>query len=211
MSIIVPCEHCGRRLKAPDRLAGRQAKCRCGTLILVPRGEAASPESSPIPSQSDVAPPRKSGRGFSIFDLVPEGLRESLPGAVRTMLISVIITAPLLVGGLYLLQSAMQYLEGIAPGVGGNVFFSRLPMLLAGGFGALFGFSSSKKIAAAGGLVGWPAFVVGALGAILLVGIGSLTGGFLFSNDPSPLFSYCLFCVAFMSLLGICFNAFWAS
>jgi hypothetical protein len=211
MPIVVPCEHCGCRLKAPDHLAGKRVKCRCGAVVYVPDGAPSPPDLTPAPAPSTPAPPQHRESRFFIFDWAPDGIRESLPAAVRVMLISVIIAAPFLVGGLYLLQTSLHSLEDIAPGIGTNALFSRAPMLLAGALGAAFGFISSKKVTSSSGLVGWPAFVVGSLGAILFISIGSLGGVFLSPDQPGPLFSYCLFCVALMSALGICFNAFWAA
>lgn len=40
MSIVVSCEACGKRVNAPDRLAGRQARCKCGGIISIPAAPA---------------------------------------------------------------------------------------------------------------------------------------------------------------------------
>lgn len=51
MSIQLTCD-CGKRLKAPDELAGKKAKCpSCGRAITVP-AEVAAPEASPGDSPS---------------------------------------------------------------------------------------------------------------------------------------------------------------
>lgn len=36
MSIPVTCDGCGKRVNAPDRLAGKRAKCKCGSIIDIP-------------------------------------------------------------------------------------------------------------------------------------------------------------------------------
>jgi hypothetical protein len=42
MSIIATCEACGKRVNAPDRLAGKRAKCKCGGIVTVPAAVPAS-------------------------------------------------------------------------------------------------------------------------------------------------------------------------
>lgn len=44
MSIEVDCPACGKRLKAPARLAGKRAKCRCGAVLQVPTGNVGTDE-----------------------------------------------------------------------------------------------------------------------------------------------------------------------
>ena len=46
MPIRVKCTQCGRRLVAPDTLAGKKAKCpKCGTIMPVPKPEPKQPAS----------------------------------------------------------------------------------------------------------------------------------------------------------------------
>src|SRR5262245_41892865 len=42
MPISVTCPKCSAKLKAPDQLAGKKAKCKCGTVVAVPGGAAKS-------------------------------------------------------------------------------------------------------------------------------------------------------------------------
>lgn len=73
MSITLECPGCGKRYEIDDRLAGKQAKCKCGTAMRVPRKNAgsagaaveglddedwvASAFSSPAPAGPTAAPP----------------------------------------------------------------------------------------------------------------------------------------------------------
>lgn len=55
MAIQVTCAHCGKRMQAPDNLAGRKAKCpNCKQVIAIPPAPGAAPESaapsSPAPA-----------------------------------------------------------------------------------------------------------------------------------------------------------------
>ena len=40
MSIIIKCTACQKRMKAPDRLAGKRVKCKCGAAIAIPAAAA---------------------------------------------------------------------------------------------------------------------------------------------------------------------------
>jgi hypothetical protein len=40
MPIVVQCGKCGKKLKAPDRLAGKKAKCGCGCVLAIPAAAA---------------------------------------------------------------------------------------------------------------------------------------------------------------------------
>lgn len=44
MSIIIKCTACQKRMKAPDRLAGKRVKCKCGAAIAIPAATAVEPE-----------------------------------------------------------------------------------------------------------------------------------------------------------------------
>ncbi|MBN2560761.1 MAG: hypothetical protein JXQ75_07520 [Phycisphaerae bacterium] len=39
MSISVQCKSCHKRVKAPDRLAGKRARCKCGAVLAIPDPE----------------------------------------------------------------------------------------------------------------------------------------------------------------------------
>src|SRR5436853_7220952 len=59
MAIVVACEGCGKRWKAPDHYAGRKARCtQCGNAIMV----GASP---PVPSSPTDARGRREATGLS--------------------------------------------------------------------------------------------------------------------------------------------------
>lgn len=45
--ISVKCEECGKRFKAPGKLAGQKARCPCGAVIEVPAPEQTEEESAP--------------------------------------------------------------------------------------------------------------------------------------------------------------------
>jgi RsiW-degrading membrane proteinase PrsW (M82 family) len=65
MSISVTCA-CGRRLKAPDAAAGKQAKCpACGTMLLVP---AAEPENEPSGTPSSRGEDDSPANGYEVED-----------------------------------------------------------------------------------------------------------------------------------------------
>jgi hypothetical protein len=47
MAIDFQCKHCGKRIEAPDKLAGKRGKCpKCRTTLLIP--EAAQEEDGPL-------------------------------------------------------------------------------------------------------------------------------------------------------------------
>ena len=63
MPIAVTCPQCSRRHQAPDSLAGRQAKCGCGTVISVPApaataGAVPAAAARPSPKPSAAVKPR---------------------------------------------------------------------------------------------------------------------------------------------------------
>jgi hypothetical protein len=41
MPIVVQCNGCGKHIKAPDRLAGKRAKCKCGAILVIPSAQPA--------------------------------------------------------------------------------------------------------------------------------------------------------------------------
>ncbi|MCG8407363.1 MAG: hypothetical protein MI923_19365 [Phycisphaerales bacterium] len=47
MSIVVECTTCQKRMKAPVRLAGKRARCKCGAAVEIP----ALPDSDPAPTE----------------------------------------------------------------------------------------------------------------------------------------------------------------
>src|SRR5262249_49932017 len=61
MPIAIACKACGIKYNVPDHMAGRSAKCKCGSAIAVParagpaRATAAAP--GPAPARQAVAPP----------------------------------------------------------------------------------------------------------------------------------------------------------
>lgn len=46
MSIVVECTTCQKRMKAPNRLAGKKARCKCGASVSIPK----LPDSDPTPT-----------------------------------------------------------------------------------------------------------------------------------------------------------------
>jgi len=73
MSIVVTCDTCGKKLKAPDKFEGKKGKCpTCGAAILVTR-QAAAPEApaadapSPAP-QAEAKPAAAPGAGQDAAD-----------------------------------------------------------------------------------------------------------------------------------------------
>jgi hypothetical protein len=54
MPILVQCNGCGKRIKAPDRLAGKRAKCKCGAILAIPAaqpaGQVAAAQTGPQPA-----------------------------------------------------------------------------------------------------------------------------------------------------------------
>lgn len=61
MPIAVTCPHCGTKLKAPDKAAGKTLNCpKCASSISVPANEPAGRQAPPPAVQSDqpeIAPP----------------------------------------------------------------------------------------------------------------------------------------------------------
>lgn len=60
MPITFLCPNCGMQHNAPDTAAGRQAKCKCGTMLMIPGGVPAEPKpvypQAPAPGFSVGAP-----------------------------------------------------------------------------------------------------------------------------------------------------------
>lgn len=62
MALVVSCDSCGKKMKAPVALAGKRVRCKCGERLQVPfpHEPVASPKKKPqpaaIPSESDPQP-----------------------------------------------------------------------------------------------------------------------------------------------------------
>ncbi len=57
MPIVVQCNGCGKRIKAPDRLAGKRAKCKCGVILAIPTARPADQVAAAQPSPPPAGPP----------------------------------------------------------------------------------------------------------------------------------------------------------
>lgn len=212
MPISVSCPACGKRLKVPDELVGRRAKCVCGTVLSIP---AAEPVPLPLTVQPMKVPPvvvegpeEESEPGL-LSRFIPEDLRVTAPKAVLWMLVSLAVGGPLLVGALYLMRATLFAAEEFSPGTTAVPHFLVAPLLLAAFFGLGFGFASGKLITGKGGLVGWPACVIGLVGVAGLYVIGQVTVGVLFGGGIHAVVSLSLGAVCLMSAVGIFFCSLW--
>lgn len=217
MSIIFSCKQCGHRLKAPESLAGRKAKCRCGAVVVIPGLEPQElPVEAPLePAESgeqDAPPEHESAVQAKLSELAEtfQVLRPGLLSATRIMAVAVIIAAPMFVGGLYLLRMALAGIMEMTEGAASPARFFLVFAIPAAFFGACFGFSSGRALTNKSGLLGWPAWTVGTAGSMALVACGSIAAEFLFPEGTPQIASFCLFVVAFMSMLGISFYTLWA-
>jgi len=138
-----------------------------------------------------------------------DGIRSNLARAVRLMAVAVAVTAPLPIGGMFLLRSVM---EG-----GGSPMESAVlsgvaivaPTIVAGMLGACFGFVSGRMMTDRTGLYGWPACAVGSAGVFLLMGL-CLGAALLLFSGPIPSMVKCgVFSLGFMAMIGISFYTLW--
>ncbi len=214
MPISLSCSQCGRRLKAPDNLAGRQAKCQCGAVVDVPEPE---PQEllieSPAPAKPKAPPAHESAVQAKLSELADafDVIRPSLWPAVRIMIIAVAIAAPLQLGGMYLLRNTMDTIGGPMEPADYSGFATIAPAIIAGLAGACFGFLSGRAMTEQSGLLGWPACVVGTAGVLLLMGLCLGAGVLLFPAGIPTMFNCALFSMGFMAMIGISFYTLWVA
>jgi hypothetical protein len=219
--MVVPCPQCGKKLKARDGLAGRSARCACGTVFTVPAAKEAvrvreaprvlldtAPVTDEVGTRVDLeATPAPDGSAAksSETSIALEGLRECLPVALRSMAVSVLVASCLVVPAVYLLRSVTSAAEEFVPVAVFDIRLALAPAILSAMFGALFGFLAGSRMVNKSGLVGLPACVLGLLGVAALV-LAAIIAASLFFAGPMPsVFWFCLFCMGGMAAVGACF------
>ena len=107
MTIAFKCPQCGKVFRVADEMAGKKARCNCGTVIGVPRPAAAQAPTAPSPSASspdddpsvddllaDIKPPAASASQqqgqrpviATVSAQVSPAERERLSGAIESAL-----------------------------------------------------------------------------------------------------------------------------
>lgn len=139
-----------------------------------------------------------------------DDLREAVPSAVRSMLPWLVIAAVLLPLGLLAMKRPILAANQLLLR-GGDAYWGScwMPPILFGFFGLIFGGVVGWRISSGAGLTGTPAWLVGALAAVLLLVVGWLTATSLFSPAIPAVCWISLGATTVGSLLGVSAFAFW--
>jgi len=217
--MVVSCPQCGKKLKARDELAGQPARCACGAVFTLPMPLDAKPAERAVPSVAATTAARREVGASAYREVKPddgaeggkpsgihlyfEGVRESLPEALRSMAVSVVVGSCLLVPGAYLLRSVLSAAEELVPQFDPRLALA--PAILSATFGAVFGFLAGSRLTNRSGLVGLPACILGLVGVCVLVLVGAASGSLFFAGPIPSIFWLSLFCMGGMAAVGVCY------
>ncbi len=208
MPFQVECPVCGARLNAPDQFEGRRVKCKCGSVFT-----ASAAKGPPAPTTTPDAPKstqatqeeQKPSRRFDL-SFLPDGLRETLLGAIRAILFPTIAGCCLMVALLAVGAPAILAAEDLIK----VEFRAAWPSASVGSIlGIAYGFSVGYRISDKAGLTGWLGCAVG-LAAVALLLATAYVGGVVFLGAPLPsVLNLSLFCLTFFCLLGVSYYTLW--
>src|SRR2546428_717816 len=68
MPIAFRCTTCGHKLRAPDGVAGRKCRCKCGSLVAIPQPETVPAMCADEDVAPSTAPP--AAQAADVYDLV---------------------------------------------------------------------------------------------------------------------------------------------
>jgi hypothetical protein len=208
--VIISCKACGKRLKVPDHLAGRRAKCACGAILTIPKTD---PNETPIaldaPNANDTPASEQQPRRRRLDESgIVADLRRYLPNAARSVLLSVAGGLVVILPILYFTRSLIAIGDDFAQN--GSTFAFLGPAILFGAIGAVIGYIISVRLAKASDLAGLFALCCCTGGVILLVGICRIAGGFMFPDGAPELLHFGLLCLGLLAVFVAAFHTFFA-
>ncbi len=137
-----------------------------------------------------------------------EGLRESLPAALKTTAQCLVPAVGATALAVYLARSVIPAAQELMTVGGLRVLLA--PLILAVAFGAAVGFGSGHRLAEKSGMIGWPACALGSMIVIAMLVAGRLAGQLFVEGGVLPLLHFWLIAASFTAMVGICYFTLWA-
>jgi peptidoglycan/LPS O-acetylase OafA/YrhL len=115
-----------------------------------------------------------------------EMLHEGMVATARSMAGPVVLGAVALVLALYFLKHPYLASDQILKGKGEDWYEAHMPNVLLAMLGAVLGVFAGWRISSSGGMMGWPGWIVAAIGVAVLCVVGVI-GAVIIYPSPIPL------------------------